>query len=130
MARKKHSRKKRFSEIVPELTETEQDLLLHMENGYQLETDSLLSDPVLRRLKDDEVIRPLSANRSTVKAMEERGLISPGKSNDPLKIVWRVNKKIRKRRSSFGLARPRPGAGASSRAFGSGSFASCDLVGS
>jgi hypothetical protein len=25
-----------------------------------------------------------------------RGLISPGKSRDPLKIVWRVNKKAKK----------------------------------
>ena len=71
------------------LNETEQDLLWHMHNGYQLETDSLLSDVVLRRLKDGEVMRPRSANRSTIKAMEERGLISPGKSDDPLKIVWR-----------------------------------------
>ena len=48
-----------------------------MENGHQLETDSLGGDPVLRRLKDDEVVRPPSANRNTVKALEERGLISP-----------------------------------------------------
>ena len=88
--------KKRAPNPVPKLTETEQDLLCHMQNGYQLETDSLSSDPVLRRLKDDEVIRPISANRSTIKAMEERGLISPAKSHDPLKIVWRVNKATKK----------------------------------
>jgi hypothetical protein len=29
-------------------------------------------------------IRPLSANRNTIKAMEERGLIIPGKGRDPL----------------------------------------------
>ena len=88
--------KKRAPKISARLTETEQDLLWHMQNGYQLETDSLLSDPVLHTLKDDEVIRPLSANRSTIKAMEERGLISPSKSDDPLKIVWRVTKKTGK----------------------------------
>lgn len=39
-------------------------------------------DPVLRRLKDDEVVRPVSANRNTIKALEEYGLISPGKGRD------------------------------------------------
>ena len=85
--------KKRVPKVSAKVTETERDLLWHMQNGYQLETDSLVSDPVLRNLKDDEVIRPLSANRSTIKAMAERGLISQGKSDDALKIVWRVNKK-------------------------------------
>lgn len=84
--------KKRVPKVTPELTETEQDLLWQMEHGYQLETDSLGSNPVLRRLKDDEVIRPASANRNTVKALEERGLISPAKSSDPLTFVWRVKK--------------------------------------
>ena len=85
--------KKRAPRFSAKLNETEQDLLWHMQNGYQLGTDSLLSDPVLRRLKDDEVIWPLSANRSTTKAMEERGLISQGKSDDSLRIMWRLNKK-------------------------------------
>jgi hypothetical protein len=35
----------------------------------------------------------VSANRSTVEAMERRGLITPGKSRDPLTIVWRLKKK-------------------------------------
>ena len=35
-------------------------------------------EPVLRRLKDNEVLRSASANRNTIKALEERGLISPG----------------------------------------------------
>ena len=51
---------------------------------------------MLRRLQDDEVIRPLAANRSTIKAMEERGLITQDKSADPLRIMWRVNKKKQK----------------------------------
>ena len=37
-------------------------------------------------------IRPLSANRNTIKALEQRGLISPGNARDPLTIVWRVKK--------------------------------------
>jgi hypothetical protein len=67
-----------------------------MEHGYQLETDSLGGDPVLRRLKDDEVVRPAAANRNTVKALEERGLIRSGKSRAPLTIVWRINTKTKK----------------------------------
>ena len=85
--------KKKASSIPPKLTEAEQDLLAHMEQGYQLETDSLGGNPILRRLKDDEVIRPLSANRNTIKALEERGLIRSGKSRDPLTMAWHTNKK-------------------------------------
>ena len=80
--------------VSPKLTEGEQDLLSHIQDGYQLETDSLGGDPVLRRLKENEVIRPLSANRNTIKALEERGLISPSKGRDPLAIVWRMKKKM------------------------------------
>lgn len=65
--------------VPPKLTDAEQDLIWHMEHGYQLETDSLGSDPVLRRLKDDEVVRPASANFNTVKALDVRGLIVPRK---------------------------------------------------
>jgi hypothetical protein len=89
--------KKRTSspKLVPTLTDTEQDLLSHMEHGYQLETDSLSGNPVLRKLKDNEMIRPASANRNTVKALEERGLINPGKGRDQLTIVWRLSKKLK-----------------------------------
>ena len=85
--------KKKAASDLPKLTETEQDLLSHIEDGYQLETDSLGGNPVLRRLKDNEETRPLSANRNTIKALERRGLISPGKGPDPLTIVWRLKKK-------------------------------------
>jgi len=85
--------KKKAASPPPKLTETEQDLLSHILDGYQLETDSLGGNPVLRRLKDNEEIRPLSANRNTIKALEQRGLISPGKGRDPLTIVWRLTKK-------------------------------------
>ena len=87
--------KKKAANLLSKLTETEQDLLSHMQHGYQLETDSLGSNPVLRQLKDNEEIRPLSANRNTIKALEQRGLISPDKGRDPLTIVWRVRKKAK-----------------------------------
>jgi len=86
--------KKKTASLPPKLTETEQDLLSHLQDGYQLETDLLGGNPVLRRLKDNEEIRPLSANRNTIKAMEQRGLISPGKGRGPLTILWRLTKKM------------------------------------
>ena len=86
--------KKKAANLLPKLTETEEDLLSHIQDGYELETDSLGGNPVLRRLKDNEEIRPLSANRNTVEAMEKRGLIAPGKGRDPLTIVWRLTTKI------------------------------------
>jgi hypothetical protein len=85
--------KRQTARVLPKLTETEQDLLSHIQHGYQLETDSLGGNPVLQSLKDDQEIRALSANRSTIKAMEQRGLISPGKGHDPLIIVRRLQKK-------------------------------------
>jgi hypothetical protein len=85
--------KKKGASLLPKLTEVEQDLLSHMQDGYQLETDSLGGNPVLRRLEDNEEIRPLSANGNTIKAMEQRGLISPGKGRDLLTIAWRLKKK-------------------------------------
>jgi hypothetical protein len=87
--------KKKAGSLLPKLTEVEQDLLSHLQNGYQLVTDSLGGSPILRRLKDDEEIRPLSANRNSIKALEQRGLISPGKGRDPLTILWRLNKKAK-----------------------------------
>jgi len=84
--------KKKVANVPPKLTEVEQDLLSHIQDGYQLETDSLGSNPVLRRSKDNEEVRPLSANRNTIKALEQRGLISPAKGRDPLTIVWRLSK--------------------------------------
>jgi hypothetical protein len=44
--------KKKAASLLPKLTEAEQDLLSHMQEDYQLETDSLGGDPILRRLKD------------------------------------------------------------------------------
>jgi len=68
-----------MSSIPPKLSESEQDLLTHIERGYELETDSLGGNPILRRLKDNEVLRPDAANGSTVRALEQSGLIRPGK---------------------------------------------------
>ena len=85
--------KKKGANLPAKLTEIEQDLLSHIEDGYQLETDSLGGNPVLRRLKDNEEIRALSANRNTIKALEQRGLISAVKGRDSLTIVWRLKKK-------------------------------------
>lgn len=85
--------KKKAVSVTLKLTGPEQDLLSHMEDGYQLETDTLGGNPVLRRSKDDEVIRPESANRNTIKALEERGLIGSSKGREPLTFVWRLKKK-------------------------------------
>jgi hypothetical protein len=85
--------KKKTDNLPPKLTEAEQDLLSHLEHGYQLETDSLGGNPVLRRLKDIEVVRPSSANAGTVKALQERGLIHRGKGPDPLTMGWRLSRK-------------------------------------
>jgi hypothetical protein len=85
--------KKKVANVPPKLTAVEQDLLSHIQDGYQLETDSLGGNPVLWRMKDNEEIRPLSANRNTIKAMEQRGLITPGKGRDPLTILWRLKGK-------------------------------------
>jgi hypothetical protein len=86
-------KKKKAGAVAPKLTEAEQDLVWHMEHGHQLETDSLGGNPVLRRLKDDEVIRPMSANRNTVTAMEKRGLLRPGEGRDPLTTTWKLKLK-------------------------------------
>jgi hypothetical protein len=40
-------------------------------------------NPILRRSKDNEEIRALSANRNTIKAMEQRGVISPRQRSRP-----------------------------------------------
>jgi hypothetical protein len=88
--------KKKAHSATPKLTEAEQELVSHMEHGYQLETDSLGSNLALRRLKDDEVVRPASANRNTVKALEDRGLISATKGRDPLTILWRIKARSQK----------------------------------
>ena len=82
-------RNKPASPIPSTLSDAENDLISRMEQGWQLETDSLGGNPVFRNMSSDEVIRPLSANRNTVKALEKRGLIVQGKGGDPLRRVLR-----------------------------------------
>jgi hypothetical protein len=89
-------KRSRVESVHPKLSEAEQDLVQHLEQGYELETDSLGSNPILRGRRDDEVLRLASANRNTIRALEERGLIMQGKSTDPLKIVWRLKGKEKK----------------------------------
>src|SRR6266498_1657875 len=81
---------------LPKLTEAEQDLISHMQDGYQLETDSLGGNPVLRRFQDEEVLRPATANRNTVNALEERGLISSDEGRDPLSLIWLMKSRANK----------------------------------
>ena len=85
--------KKKAENLPPKLTDPERDLLEQIEHGYQLETDSLGSSPVQRRLKDDEVLRPADANATTVKALERQGLIRARKGRNPLTLVWHLTKK-------------------------------------
>ena len=87
--------KKQATGAVSKLTEVEQDLLAQLKHGYRLETDSLGGNPVLRRTKDNELLRPADANASTVKALEERGLIRRAKGPDPLTIAWHLTKKAK-----------------------------------
>lgn len=79
----------------PKLSRTEQDLLSHLEHGFQLESEAF-DGLLLRNLKDDSVVRTASANQSTVKALEERGLIKATPSPDKLTTVWRATKKTAK----------------------------------
>jgi hypothetical protein len=74
-----------------DLSEAEQDLLRQLQDGYELETDTLGGDMLLRHPKTGEITRPLSATRNTLKALEERGLIAPGKGDKPLRFVWNLN---------------------------------------
>jgi len=59
-----------------DLTEAETDLVSHMEQGWRLETDSLGGNPVLRSLKDDKVIRPLSRTEARWRRSKSGGSLS------------------------------------------------------
>jgi len=87
--------KKKATRAVSKLTEVEQDLLAQLQHGYRLATDSLGGNPVLSRAEDNELLRPADANASTVKALEERGLIRRGSGPDPLTIAWHLTKKAK-----------------------------------
>jgi hypothetical protein len=66
--------------------------LSHLQNGDQLETESLGGDMLLRRLKNSEVHPVPVWTRNTVRALQERGLIAPAEGHDPLRIVWHFQK--------------------------------------
>lgn len=88
------ARKKALSQTglnLPKLTKSEQDLLTHLETGYQLESGAPGSGPLLRNLKDDIVVRATSANQGTIKALEARGLIHS--ETKGLTTIWRARKK-------------------------------------
>jgi hypothetical protein len=87
------ARKKPSSPTVqpsPKLTKSEQDLLTHLEDGYQLESGPPGSGPLLRNLKDNTVVRATSANQGTIKALDERGLIHG--ETEGLTTIWRARK--------------------------------------
>lgn len=82
------------SQPPPKLSSTrEQDLLWHMAHGYQLETSSLWENPILRRLKDNTELRA-DANRSTIEALHNAGLIAVAKEGEVVNpTVWRLTPK-------------------------------------
>jgi hypothetical protein len=84
--------KKKATKLAPKLSKTEQDLLQHLTYGYQLEVTSVEGAPVLRRLKDNEIVRPAGVNRNTIRALEERGLMGTVESEDRLTTIWRATK--------------------------------------
>jgi hypothetical protein len=60
------------------LTKTEQDLLSHLEQGYQLESEAFGNGLLLRNLKDNSVVRPASANQSTIDDLVTAANVSSG----------------------------------------------------
>jgi len=85
--------RKKDNKGLTKLSEAELDLVSHIEQDYELETDLLGSNPLLRHLKNGKVIRPVSATQNTIKALEQRGVIAPAKGREPLSLVWLLTKK-------------------------------------
>jgi len=84
-------RKRPVVKAAPRLTKTEENLLWRLEHGYQLETDPLGGGLLLRNLKDNLVVRAASANQSTIKALEDRGMIHA--NTQGLITIWRAKRK-------------------------------------
>lgn len=80
------------AKLPAKLSKTEEDVLSHLAHGYQLEVTGAEGAPVLRRLKDNEIVRPAGVSRSTLRALEERGLISAIQGEDKLTTIWRAKK--------------------------------------
>lgn len=93
-ARKPSSKTSKAPAQAPaKLSAREEDLLRHMAHGYQLETSSLWENPILRRLKDNNEVRA-TANRSTIEALHEGGLIAVAKEGSVVNpTVWRLTSK-------------------------------------
>lgn len=89
---KKPVPKKKDASISSKLSEGEQDLLSHLEQGYEIQTDTLGGNPVLRQLKNKEEARAASVNRNTIKGLEDRGLIVSSEGREPLTLVWRLKR--------------------------------------
>jgi len=89
--------------VFTDLSEVEKDLVSHMEQGWRLETDSPGGNPVLRHPKSDEVIRPMSGNRSTVEALEERGLIVGARDASRSPLRGGLRNQRRRRAGAFEL---------------------------
>jgi hypothetical protein len=81
--------KRAATKAPPKLTKTEEDLLWHLTHGYQLES-GLGSGPLLRKVKDDSVVRATSANQGTIRALEDRGLIHA--KTEGLTTIWQAKK--------------------------------------
>jgi hypothetical protein len=84
--------KKKASKLPAKLSKTEENVLAHLTHGYQLEVTGAEGAPVLRRIKDNEIVRPAGVNRSTIRALEERGLICAAEGEDKLTTIWRAKK--------------------------------------
>lgn len=84
---------KKSAKLPPKLTKTEEDLLHHLTHGYQFESDPFGGGLLLRNLKDKSMMRTASANLSTVKALESRGLIKATQGRNDLTTTWRARRR-------------------------------------
>ena len=86
---------RKSNHTLPKLTDPELDLLAHLEQGYQLETDSLGGNPVLRPWKDDEVIRPVSVPSKHHQSHERARADIARESATPAPVSCGVGKKAK-----------------------------------
>ena len=84
---------KTVPQLPSKLSKREEDLLWQMSHGYQLETSSLGENPILRRLEDNTEVRA-TANRSTIEALQRRGLIAVARMGTVVNpTVWQLTPK-------------------------------------
>jgi hypothetical protein len=66
-----------------------------MANGYVLETSTLWDNPILRNVEDKTEVRA-DANRRTIEALQQRGLIEVAKAGSVIEpTTWRLALKRR-----------------------------------